>query len=57
MKLPSQELLKSPASIMESLIGAHSARKVFSEKKKKRERKESFLGEATITMHAAALWM
>lgn len=42
MKLPSQELLKSPASIMESLIGAHSARKVFSEKKKKKRKKGKF---------------
>lgn len=42
MKLPSQELLKSPASIMESLIGAHSARKVFSEKKKKEKERKVF---------------
>lgn len=48
----SQEPLKCSASIMESLIGAHSARKVFSEKKRKKkkgsewakERKESFRG-------------
>lgn len=42
----SQEPLKCSASIMESLIGAHSARKVFSGKKRRgaRERKESFRG-------------
>ncbi len=44
----SQEPLKCPASIMESLIGAHSARKVFSEKKEgEREREKKVLGEAT----------
>ena len=47
IKTHSEEPLKSPALIIESLIGAYSPRKVFSGGKKKSFR------EATITMPAA----
>lgn len=48
IKTHSEEPFKSPVPIMESLIGAYSAGKVFSGG----EKKKSF-GEATITLSAA----
>lgn len=52
IKTHSEEPFKGPVPIMESLIGAYSARKVFSAGG---ERKKSFFwrGGATITLSAA----
>lgn len=61
IKTHSEEPFKGPVPIMESLIGAHSARKVFSARGEsagggRRERKKTFFldrREATITLSAA----